>query len=200
MQQQINLYQPVASSTDEPFSALMMLSLVGLTCFFMMAFYCLLFWEKNSLQVEVTALKSQFEQTTKTVEKLETTVAALTDSKKDLERLKHLKNVFTSKKNALNELSTMVRGNNSGLSTYFSALARKNIESIWFEHIDIYSGGQQMTLQGQTSDARNIPIFVASLNEGTAFKGVSFKLFNINKNEKDNMLHFVLQTENVETQ
>ncbi|MCW8931777.1 MAG: hypothetical protein OQL19_16280 [Gammaproteobacteria bacterium] len=197
MQQQINLYQPVASSKNEPFSAVMMIVIVLVTCVLMMAFYGMLFWKKNTLQHEVTALKSQLEQTTETVEKLEATVATLTDSKKDQDRLKHLKNVFTSKQNALNELSTMVRGNNSGLSTYFSALARKNIEAIWFENIDVYSGGEQITLQGRTSDAKNIPVFVSSLNEESAFKGVSFKLFNVKKEEKDNSLYFVLQTENL---
>jgi Tfp pilus assembly protein PilN len=195
MQQQINLYQPVATSGSEAFSATMLMILVAMTCALMMAFYGILYWEKHRLQFELTALKAQFEQTSITVEKLEATVATLTDSKKDQARLKQLKNMFSSKQNALNELSTMVRGNDAGLSPYFTALARKNVESIWFEQINIYSGGQQMTLYGQTSNAKNIPDFISSLSEEEAFKGVNFKSFNITRNEKDSALHFVLQTE-----
>lgn len=200
MQQQINLYQPVATSRDEPFSAEMMLILVGLTCALMMAFYGMLYWKKNTLQTELAALNSQFEQTTTTVDKLESTVTTLTDSKSDQERLSELKKIFTSKQNALNDLSTMVRGNNIGLSPYFSALARKNIESIWFEQIDIYSGGKQMNLKGQTSDAKNIPSFISSLKAEPAFKGVSFKLFNVKKDEKKDSLNFILQTKSAENQ
>jgi len=200
MQQQINLYQPVATSRNEPFSATVMLFIVGVTFLLMTLFYGMLYWNKITLESELTALKSQFEQTTATVEKLESTVASLTDSKKDQEKLKHLKAVFASKQVALNELSTMVRGNDIGLSPYFSALARKNISSIWFENINIYSGGEQITLKGQTTDAKTIPAFITSLNEESAFKGVSFKQFNVKKDEKDNQLFFILQTENIEVQ
>ncbi len=198
MQQQINLYQPVATSRNEPFSAQIMMMLVGLTCVLMMAFYGMLYVKKNTLQTELATLNTQLEQTISTVEKLESTVATLTDSKSDQERLKHLNKVFASKQNALNELSTMVRGNDNGLSFYFSALARKNIESIWFEQIDIYSGGKQMNLQGKTSDAKNIPVFISSLNTEPAFKGVSFKLFNVQKDEENHSLNFTLQTKNAE--
>ena len=199
MLQQINLYQPVTTSRNEPFSMEMMMILVGLTCVLMMTVYGMLYWKKNTLQTELTALKAQFEQTTATVEKLESTVGTLTDSKSDQDRLNHLNKVFSSKQNALNELSTMVRGNDNGLSPYFSALARKNIESLWFEQIDIYSGGKQMNLKGQTSDAKNIPIFIASLTTEPAFKGVSFKLFNVKKDEKNPSLNFILQTKSIET-
>jgi len=198
MQQQINLYQPVSTATDKPFSAMTLLILIGMSCFFMMAFYGMLYWKKNTLQVEMTALKGQFEQTTKTVEKLEATVARVTDSKNEQQQLKHLKTVFANKQNALNELSTMVRGNDSGLSDFFSALARKNIEAVWFDHIDVYSGGQQVILQGQTLDAKYIPGFVLSLKEEPVFNGVSFRLFNVQRNDMDNALHFVLQTETAE--
>ncbi|MCK5648235.1 MAG: hypothetical protein KAI22_05095 [Gammaproteobacteria bacterium] len=195
MQQQINLYQPVSAASDEPFSATTLLILVGLSCFIMMVFYGMLYWKKNTLQVEMTTLKLQLEQTTKTVEKLEITIAGLTDAKQEQQQLKHLKKVFLSKQNALNELSNMVRGNDSGLSGFFSALARKNIEPVWFENINVYSGGQQMILQGQTSDAKYLPGFVASLKEESVFNGISFKLFNVQRNETDSALHFVLQTE-----
>lgn len=195
MQQQINLYQPVSTSKTEPFSALTLLFFLGLACFLMMAFYMVLSWQKNSLSTDVTALRAQLEETTLIVEKLETTVANLTDSKKEQQRLIELKILFANKQNALNELSTMVRGNDNGLSAYFSALARKNIKPIWFEQIDIYSGGQQMTLQGQTSDAKSIPGFVSSLKEESAFNGISFKLFNVQKNETNNTLNFVLKTQ-----
>ncbi len=195
MQQQINLYQPSTKSNNEPFSAIMILSLIGFTCAVMMAFYASLFWQKKSLQDELVTLRMQFEETTETVEKLEATVANLTDSKKDQQRLQHLKRLFISKQSALIELSTMVRGNDTGLSSYYSALARKNIEPIWFEKIDIYSGGQQMTLLGQTSDAKYIPGFVSSLNEESAFDGVNFKLFRVQKHDNDSSLNFILQTE-----
>lgn len=195
MQQQINLYQPDTGAREEPFSAVMMLALLILTIVLMMGFYGVLHWKKISLEQEVAALKAQNEKTLQTVEKLESMVKKLTDSKKEQQKLKHLKRVYASKQSALNELSTMIKGNSDGVSGYFSALARKNIDSLWFNDINVYSGGKQIFLKGMTTDARAIPDLVAALNEEAAFKGVSFKLFSAHKNDEQNILQFVMQTE-----
>ena len=72
----------------------------------MMAFYGVLYVKKVSLEAEVKALKVQNQQTLIVVEKLEATVNKLTDSTKEQQQLKHLKKVYASKQNALNELST----------------------------------------------------------------------------------------------
>lgn len=195
MQQQINLYQPAAASRDEPFSARMMFIIIIMTSVLMLAFYGLLFMQENNLQAEISALNVQLEQTAITVEKLEMTISSVTDAKKEQQQLKRLKHVFASKQHALNDLSTMVKGNNRGMSAYFSALARKNIKAIWFTQINIYSGGQQIVLDGQTSDEKFIPNFISSLKDEPAFKGINFKLFNVLRNENNDALHFILQTE-----
>ena len=195
MHQQINLYQPVSNVRNEPFSAMMMLILLGITLLMMMGFYGMLFWKKSTMQTEMSVLQKQYEQTLMTVDKLEATVAKLTDSSKEQKQLKRLKRIYSSKQNALNELSTMVKGNSDGVSEYFSALARQNIEPIWFSDINVYSGGQQLFLQGQTTDAQYIPQFMASLKEETVFNGINFKLFKAQREADDDLLHFKLQTE-----
>ena len=195
MLQQINLYQPESRVREAPFSAMTMLILFVITLVLMMGFYGVLQWKKSALEAEVAALKQQNELTLQTVEKLEATVKKLTDSKIEEQKLKHLKRVYASKQQALNELSTMVRGNSTGVSEYFSALARKDVEAIWFKDINVYSGGKQIILQGRTTDARSIPQFVSSLNEEKVFEGVNFKLFEAKRNDKEEILNFTMQTE-----
>ena len=195
MHQQINLYQPVSNVRNEPFSAVMMLVLLCFTLLMMMGFYGMLFWKKSTMQTEISILKNQYEQTLMTVAKLEATVIKLTDSSKEKQQLKHLKKIYASKQNALNELSTMVIGNSDGVSEYFSALARQNIEPIWFSDINVYSGGQQLFLQGKTTDAQYIPQFMASLKEETVFNGINFKLFKAQREGDDDLIRFKLQTE-----
>ncbi|WP_198264950.1 hypothetical protein [sulfur-oxidizing endosymbiont of Gigantopelta aegis] len=175
MQQQINLYQPISTANEEPFSANMLLSLVAASALLMMVFYGFLYWNNMSMQREVASSKSQFEQAKTIVEKLELTVAGLTNSKKEQQQLEHLKRVLASKQQALKDLSTMVRGNDIGLSAYFAALARKNVEPIWFDNINVYAGGQQIILQGQSTDVKAIPEFVSSLKKESVFNGISFK-------------------------
>ena len=195
MHQQINLYQPVSNVRNEPFSAVMMLVLLCFTLLMMMGFYGMLFWKKSTMQTEISILKNQYEQTLMTVAKLEATVIKLTDSSKEKQQLKHLKKIYASKQNALNELSTMVIGNSDGVSEYFSALARQNIEPIWFSDINVYSGGQQLFLQGKTTDAQYIPQFMASLKEESVFNGINFKLFKAQREGDDDLIRFKLQTE-----
>jgi flagellar capping protein FliD len=203
MQQQVNLYQPISTGNEEPFSANILLSLVAMTVVLMMIFYGSLYWNSLTMQREISTRKSQFEQTKASVEKLEQTVASLSNSKKEQQQLAHLKRVFASKQQALKDLSTMVRGNDIGLSDYFAALARKNIDPIWFDNINVYAGGQQMILKGQSTDAKAIPGFVASLKKEVVFNGISFKVFNVTKNDKEKsagkVLDFVMQTEALES-
>ena len=195
MQQQINLYQPVADTRQEPFTALMMLAILIFTVVLMMVFYGVLHWKKAQLEQEVATLKVQNEKTQQTVEKLEGMVRQLTDSKQEQQKLNYLKRVYASKQNALEELSTMIKGNSEGVSEYFSALARKNIEPLWFNDINVYDGGQQIYLKGQTTDARSIPEFVTSLNAEKAYQGVDFKLFSAKRDEQGKVLQFIMQTE-----
>lgn len=195
MQQQINLYQPIDSVKEEPFTATMMLTILALTLVLMLAFYGVLYSKKAGLEAEIKTLKQQNEQTLIVVQKLEATVNKLTDAKKEQQQLDYLKKIYASKQNALNELSTMAKGNSVGVSGYFSALARKDIEPIWFSDIDVYSGGQQVLLKGRATDARAIPQFVALLKQEPVFNGVSFRVFNAQRNDTDTTLDFVLKTE-----
>jgi Tfp pilus assembly protein PilN len=195
MQQQINLYQPISTAKEEQFSARTMLILFAITLLFMMMFYGFLLFKKMGLEDENAALNQKNQQTQALVEKLEMTVNKLTDTKKERRKLEHLKKVYASKEFALQEISSMVKGNHFGLSSFFSALARRNIEAIWFEKIDVYQGGQQVTLKGQTTDERYIPDFTASLAEESAFNGINFKRFNATRNEQGDQVQFNLQTE-----
>ncbi len=195
MQQQINLYQPDDALAKEPFSATAMLTVVILTLLLMVSFYALLQWKKNDLEAQIVRLNKQSEQVQKVLEKLEATVNKLTDSKNEQQQLNYFKRVYASKQTALEELSNMVSGNSKGLSGYFSALARNNLNDVWFNIIDVYSGGEQLLLQGQTSDARSLPVLVNLLKEESIFKGLDFRLFKVQRDDKKTVLEFMLQTQ-----
>ncbi len=195
MQQQINLYQPDDASVSDPFSARAMLVVVIITLLLMVSFYVVLLWKKEQIQTDINELRMQSEQTQAIVEKLEQTVSKLTDSKKDKQQLAYLKKVYASKQRALDELSSMVSGNSKGLSSYFAALARKNMETVWFDTINVYSGGKEILLEGQTTDARSLPELVSSLKDESAFQGVNFRMFKAQRDDKKPVLNFVLKTE-----
>ncbi len=195
MQQQINLYQPDDVSGSEPFSTKAMLVLVVITLVVMMSFYAMLLWKKEQLMADINELREQSEQIQATVEKLELTVSKLTDSKKEKQQLAYLKKVYASKQKALDGLSSVVSGNSAGLSRYFSALARKNMQSIWFNSINVFSGGKDILLQGQTTDARSLPILVNALKDEPAFQGVNFRMFKALRDEKKAVLNFTMQTQ-----
>ncbi len=195
MHQQINLYQPDETSISDPFSARAMLVVIIITLLLMVSFYGVLLWKKEQLQTDMNELRIQSEQTQEKVEKLEQTVSKLTDSKKEKQQLAYLKKVYSSKQRALDKLSSMVSGNNKGLSSYFAALARKNMETVWFDTINVYSGGKDILLEGQTTDARSLPVLVSALKDESAFQGVNFRMFKAQLDDKNPVLNFVLKTE-----
>ncbi len=195
MQQQINLYQPDDALANESFSATAMLTVVVITLLLMMSFYALLQWKKNDLEAEIVRLKNQSEQVQQVLEKLEKTVKKLTDSKKEQQQLSYFKRVYASKQTALEELSNRVSGNSNGVSGFFSALARNNLNDVWFNTIDVYSGGEQLLLQGQTTDAKSLPVLVNLLKDEAIFKGLDFRLFKVHRDDKKAVLEFMLQTQ-----
>ncbi len=195
MQQQINLYQPEDAIPREPFSASIMLVFVAITLVLMLSFYAMLEWKKAQLQTDIAELRMQSEQIQAVVEKLELTVSNLTDSKKEQQQIAYFKKVYTSKQLALDELSSMVSGNSVGVSAYFSALARTNMQEIWFNKIDVYSGGSEIMLEGATTDARSLTVLLNKLKDEPVFKGVSFRLFKAQRDESKPVLHFTMQTQ-----
>lgn len=194
MLQQVNLYQTEDKVRHEPFSALLMLIVSSISIVSMMIFYALLISQNTTLNTEINALQVQYQKNLSAVEKLESLVSQLTDTNKEKAQLSFLNKRYNNKQTSLDELSSLIKGNNKGLSDYFSALARKNIDAIWFNKIDVSDGGQQLLLEGKTKDARFIPQFIAALKKETVFSGINFKLFNAQLNEEDGLVHFILQT------
>ncbi len=195
MLQQVNLYQTEDKARHEPFSALLMLIVITISIVLMLIFYALLISQNKTLNTEINALKVQYQQNLSSVEKLESLASQLSDTNKEKAQLTFLNKRYSSKRTSLDELSSLIKGNNKGLSGYFSALARKNIDAIWFGKIDVSDGGQQLLLEGKTKDVRTIPQFIAALKKEAVFSGINFKLFNAQLNEEDGLVHFSLQTE-----
>jgi len=195
MLQQVNLYQPDKNIKREPFSALLMLIVTIVSIMIMFSFYGLLLWKQETLNTEMMAQKAQYQKNLQAVEKLEILVKKLTNTDKEKAQLHSLNTLLKNKQNNLEELGSLVKGNGDGLSAYFLALARKNIEVIWFTEIKVTRGGQKLLLKGKTKAARHIPPFIERLKEEAVFSGISFRLFNAQLNEKDGLVHFILQTE-----
>lgn len=195
MLQQINLYQAEDNIRQEPFSAFLMLLITLFSILIMSVLYGLLFWQQGTLNKDITALSGQYQQNLIAVEKLETLVKALNNTDKEKAQFRILNSILKNKQGNLKQLSSLVKGNSSGLSTYFTALARKNIKAIWFTEITVSDGGKKLLLKGKTKDAHQIPSFIESLKEETAFSGVNFRLFNAQLNQKDGLVYFILQTD-----
>ena len=142
MLQQINLYQAEDNIRQEPFSAFLMLLITLFSILIMSVLYGLLFWQQGTLNKDITTLSGQYQQNLIAVEKLETLVKALNNTDKEKAQFRILNSILKNKQGNLKQLSSLVKGNSSGLSTYFTALARKNIEAIWFTEITISDGGK----------------------------------------------------------
>jgi len=194
MLQQVNLYHLEDNTKREPFSALLMLTISIATLILMLSLYTVYYWKTDTLKTEIQSLKRQYEQNLAAVENLETMAGKLTDTKKEQAQINFLNKLYNNKQLALEELSSLVKGNNKGLSEYFSALARSNIETVWFNEINVFDGGQQLRLKGKAKAAHDIPQLIEQLREESIFSGINFKLFHAQLNEEDGLIHFSMQT------
>ena len=82
-------------------------------------------------------------------------------------------------------------------SGFFEGLARRTVDGLWLNHIDIDKQGNEITLQGSAQRAELIPEFIKKLQKEPAFRGVVFKAADVEQSyakNHDNFLHFSLLT------
>jgi len=76
--------------------------------------------------------------------------------------------------------------NTTGYSDYFVAFARQHVSGLWLTGFDITGAGEDMRLQGRTSDPALVPRYVQRLSAEQPLAGKEFQVFTMSRpSEKD---------------
>ncbi len=175
MEQQVNLYQPILGAEKRLFSAftigvglgVMIVSLAGLVIFGA--------WRTHRIERSVALLEQQ--QTASLSMAARASAAAHpTQSIAELEgEAKDLSAEIAARERALDIVHRGAGTPATGFAARLEALARAQLEGVWLSSIVLGSGDGRLAMQGGTSDARLVPVYLAALAGERALAGVRFE-------------------------
>lgn len=177
MRQQINLYQPIFSEERKPFSAAVAFAcLVGL----LFALGALSFSANvrvKKLDADLAVLRAQQQEQ----ERLLAGTAAPESVEAIEARVALLERRVRERSRALEVLRTGAAGTTVGFAPRLEALARRHVEGLWIEAMQLSGTDGAMMLAGSTLDPDLVPKYLRSLAADAVLSGTRFDDFVISR-------------------
>jgi Tfp pilus assembly protein PilN len=86
-------------------------------------------------------------------------------------------------------------GNRSGFSEHLTGLARQDLSTVWLRRIRFNAGGEQLLIEGSTSHAADVPLYLQRLTEQKIFTDCEFEHLQLKRAENASpVIDFLLQT------
>jgi hypothetical protein len=171
--QQVNLYQPVADASNQPFSA----RTAGFAIAAMAGTIVLIWgygaWQVSRLQSSVEELSARQRKEDEAVAALGSMHAARANPEELQARIKELTGQIALRRKALERLKQGGEGRRTGFAPALEGLARSHVEGLWLSHL-VLSGSAGMTLEGTTLDADLVPRYLHGLSADPALSGERF--------------------------
>jgi Tfp pilus assembly protein PilN len=185
MRQQINLHQPIFRRERKTFSAVMVLTTLGVMAVVLTAFSVYTTRSVDRLQQEVTVLTEQQakqqEQLLK-VGELHSRQARRSDAEA---RVKALTTTLSERTQALQVLQSGAAGQTSGFAARMEALARRHVNGLWIDALAMSGTQSTMSISGSSVDADIVPVYLRSLSGETVLSGTRFDDFVIERPESE---------------
>lgn len=186
MMQQINLYRPIFRKQEKKFSALAMLQAGGAILVGIAIIYGLIAWQVRDLRTELQRVDQRFAASTKRLDDATKRFGPGTKSKQLEDQVADLEKQIAARLRVRELLSRGIFSNTTGYSDYFVAFARQHVNGLWLTGFDIVGAGEDMLLQGQTSDPALVPRYVQRLSAEQALAGKEFQIFTMSRPAEKN--------------
>jgi len=195
MRQQINLYQTELNESQVLFSARQMALVLAAVFFLVIAAGAVSQWQIAGRMSELSRLQKRQDTA---IQRINTYQKKYPIRSADNELVDAVEEM-TNRRQATIDLLQLVKnsqwGNRRGLSEHLSGLARQHLPTVWLRRIRIGAGGDQLLLEGSSTRAADVPLYLQRLNEQEVFTGREFEHLQLARAEKDlAIIDFLLQT------
>lgn len=174
MEQQVNLYQPILGAEKRLFSAytigiglaVLVVCLIGLVGFGA--------WRTHRIEHSLAELERQ-EAATLAMAARASAAGRPAQSLTDLDaEARNLSAEIAARERALDIVHRGAGAPATGFAARLEALAHRQLDGVWLSSIVLGSGEGHLAMQGGTSDARLVPLYLAALAGERALAGVRF--------------------------
>lgn len=177
MRQQINLYQPIFSEERKPLSALTLASvllalIVGLGAYAVKSQMAV-----NALSAQADVLRAQQAEQ----ENLGNESSAAEPLEVVEARVKKLDRLVAERTKALEVLKSGAAGTTIGFAPRLEALARRHVDGLWIDSMQLSGAKGAMTLAGGSYNPDVIPVYLRSLAQDKVLAGTRFDDFVIER-------------------
>jgi hypothetical protein len=185
VQQQINLYQPIFRKQEKVFSARTMSFVFVGTIVFFAAIYGYARWNVFSLVAESEKLAQSHASEMRRLDDLSRRYPVKQKSRQIETELENLQKERKAKQFLVKTLSGRSIGNDEGFSSYFEGVARQRPAGMWLRHFELEQGGEVIGIHGSSLQPELVPEFLQRLSEEASFGGSSFRIFQMQRDEKN---------------
>lgn len=193
MSQQINLYRPIFRKQEKKFSAQAMLQAGGVMLAGVVVLYVVLLWQVNNLKNDAKKLDRQQAEAAARLQEVTQKFGPKTPSKSLVDRVAQLEQEIATRRRIQESLRRDMFTNTRGYSDYFLAFSRQHVAGVWLTGFTIQGAGEDMKLQGRTTDPVQVPRYVQRLSTESVLVGKEFQVFQLQR-EKGAYAEFVFKT------
>ncbi|HLF24201.1 MAG TPA: MSHA biogenesis protein MshI, partial [Burkholderiales bacterium] len=179
--QQINLYRPIFRKQEKKFSALAMLQAGAAIAVGIAIIYGLIAWQVRDLRAELAQVDKRLAASTNRLDDATKRFGPGTKSKLLEDQVTDLEKQIAARLRVRELLSRGIFSNTTGYSDFLVAFARQHVTGLWLTGFDIVGAGEDMRLQGQTSDPALVPRYVQRLSAEQALAGKEFRIFTMSR-------------------
>ena len=179
MSQQINLYNPIFLKKKKYFSAYTMLQGLGLILAGALAFYAYAAYQVNGLKAQSAETDRQLADVQNRVTKLQQLLKPAQHNQQLQNEIARIEAQLQSREQVVGILQDGSIGNRRGYSAYLHALARQDMEGVWLTGFTISGAHNQMSIDGRSLKAEDIPVYIQRLSREALMRGRTFAALEI---------------------
>jgi hypothetical protein len=192
--QQINLYQPLFRKRKVPFAAATIGKILGLLVLVYALIYGAFLWQVSGLDEQLEQARANRDALQERVAKLRKQLPHRESSLALEQRLQQLLAQRKASRDVLLKLKNEMQQDAIPFSSYFTGLARQDMNGLWLTSIRIGAAGEELQLGGGVSTPELVPKFLVKLSDEPAFKGRTFQVLQLNRQEQEPFIEFSLLT------
>jgi Tfp pilus assembly protein PilN len=188
MQQQVNLYRPIFRKQEKKFSAKAMAQAGAAILVGVVVIYGLMSWQVSGQRTEVSQAEKQLLASSKRLEDATRQFGAGAKGRLLEDEVTRLEKQVATRLQIRELLTRGLFSNTTGYSAFFLAFARQHVPGVWITGFDITGAGEDMRLQGRTTDPAQVPRYVQRLSAEKTVAGREFQVFVLSRPEKKDSL------------
>ncbi len=195
MRQRINLYQPALFEKKVPFSAGLMAAMLGVAVLLGLLIGVLCLWRASALESELARLQAR---QTAALQRIDVYQRQYPPPTPDPALARKVKKMLGDRQAHLALLQLLTNGepgNRLGFSGHLEGLAREALATVWLRRIRFSAGGHNLLLEGSTTRASDVPLYLQGLNRQQDYAGREFDHLQLSRSEEHpQIINFLLQT------